>query len=66
MKKLRTAFVLAVSIALAIPVSAQTGNLKDVRKNVPATKKLTEVQKDTPATGKSSETKTGSTATPQP
>ena len=62
MKKLRIICAFALSMAIAMPLSAQIGNLKDVKKNVPGSKKITEAQKDIPSTGKSSESKTESVA----
>lgn len=57
MKKLGIICAFAMSLALTMPLSAQIGSLKDVKKNVPGSKKITEAQKDIPSAGKSSESK---------
>lgn len=49
MKKLKIILLLAVSILLVIPATAQIGTLKNIKSKVPSTKTITDDKKESPA-----------------
>jgi hypothetical protein len=71
-KHIITIWAMALMLAVAMPLSAQIGNLKNVKKNVPGTKQVTETVKKSASSEKSEEPKseaktsekTSATATP--
>lgn len=65
MKKIKILIALAISLAIVLPVSAQIGNLKDIKKSVTGSKTVTEVKKEAPASGNSSQSKTEASVPPK-
>ncbi len=49
MKKLKIILALAISFAMAVPATAQIGNLKNLKDKVPSTKKVPDIKKEKPS-----------------